>query len=116
MYPTIDLKPILDLAEGDPAFRLELLQQYRKNFAVFPAEFELALQSGHIEQIRLLVHKVKASVRMAGMDDLDRLLQKATQALPTIEQLGQMQQQVHLHCDALVAAIDLEISRTVAES
>ncbi len=111
MHQQIDLQPILNLAEDDPEFCQELLGQYHRSFLVFPAEFEQALQTGDLEQVRLLVHKVKASVRMAGMDDLDRLLHRATLALPPQGELADTLQQVQQHCQALVAAIEQEISR-----
>lgn len=104
-YSTYDFQQLLILTEDDPDFRKELVEKYVNSFQTFPVEYAQLMRAGDSDNLVFLIHRVKATVRMVGGEELDRILELTPRLLadgadpnPTIERVIQL-------CDALVAEI-----------
>jgi hypothetical protein len=72
-----DFNQLLIISEDDPEFRKELIDQYLTGFMEFPLDYAKLMRDGNKEELRFLIHKVKAIVRMVNGDELDRILQQS---------------------------------------
>lgn len=102
---TYDFQQLLILTEDDPDFRRELVEKYVSSFRSFPDEYAQLMRAGDADNLVFLIHRVKATVRMVGGEELDRILELSPRLLadkadlnPTIDRVAQL-------CHTLVAEI-----------
>jgi hypothetical protein len=97
MSTFFDFQQILIITDDDESFRKELLTQYSASFKTFPDEYATLFRQGHEQDMRFLIHKVKATIRMVGGDELEQLLANSAQIIadngdpePTILRVKQL--------------------------
>lgn len=102
---TYDFHHLLLLTEDDPEFRTELIEKYVHTFQTFPEEFAQLVRARDAEGLVFLVHRVKATVRMVGGDELDRLLEQSSRLSVDKADPEQMIERVASLCAQLVLEI-----------
>lgn len=104
-HSTYDFHQLLILTEDDPEFRRELVEKYVTSFQSFPDEYAKLMRAGDAENLVFLIHRVKATVRMVGGEDLDRILELSPRLLADNADLDPIIVRVAQLCQTLVTEI-----------
>jgi PAS domain S-box-containing protein len=73
----LNFNRLLEITEGDPAFLKELLPSYLSALRDCSMQFRRGLGDSDPEKIRFLHHKIRATIRTFGIEDLEEIFQQA---------------------------------------
>ena len=105
MSQGFDFNQLLILTDDDLDFRQELLGSYVASFTGFPDEYAALMRSRKMDDLRFAIHSVKASVRMVGADELDRLLEQSARTASDGADVEPSITRVRQLCQMLIAEI-----------
>ena len=73
----LNFNRLLEITEGDPAFLKELLPSYLSALRECRMQFRRGLGDSDPEKIRFLHHKIKATIRTFGIENLEEIFRQA---------------------------------------
>jgi hypothetical protein len=73
----LNFNRLIEITEGDPAFLKDLLPSYLSALRECRMQFRRGLADSDPEKIRFLHHKIKATIRTFGIEDLEEIFRQA---------------------------------------
>lgn len=112
----VDVSPLEEVADGDAALMVRALQEFNKQLEELDHSYKKALTNRDYEQLRQLHHKLKPSLQLICMPELNqhfdhsRALIQAEQSIDP-ETFSQLQKKMESLLERIRPELKLHISR-----
>lgn len=112
--PLFDLAELEALAPDDPGFRKEMVSLFISQNETTRAEIAEGLKNKDLKKVKALLHKIKSTLRVMGVDSVIALIMKAEM----LELPGKDEDELVSLCheiDQLLARVDHQLTDYLAE-